>query len=197
MDKVEFKKRLTTIIFNIIETLIIMLVGMLLKLPITYIILVLFTFLTTRLIIAKSTNTKPLHFKTWYRCLVWSLLVMLSLFVLLHVDLIISITFAIFTAYVMSGKCNIEDMYLWKAADEPGKYQDVVDFIKYNPLDTKLLEFEDKIKTKSNEEYLLYKYRFKQGRTFDEIRDILDMPNPRIVEHLDKISFALRLYCGI
>jgi len=27
--------------------------------------------------------------------------------------------------------------------------------------------------------------------------ELLDMDNPRIVEHLDKIAFALRLYCGI
>ena len=193
----KFKKFLPTIIFNIVETITVVLMGMLLKLPVNYIILVLFTFIITRFTIAKFTHSKALHFKTWYRCLIWSLLIMLSLFVLLHVDLTISITFAVFAAFVMTNKSNINDMYLWKSADEPGKYQDVVDFIKYNSLDTKLLEFEDKIKTKSNEEYLLYKYRFKEGRTFDEIRDILDMPNPRIVEHLDKISFALRLYCGI
>lgn len=194
----EFKKRLPSYIFSIAETIIVVLIGMLLKLPINYIILVLFTFIITRFIIARSTHNKLIHFKTWYRCLIWSLLVMLSLFVLLHVDLVISITFAIFSAFIMTGKSNIEDMYLWKNSDDPSKYQDVIEYVKYNSLDDKLLEFEDKIRNRDKLEYLIYKYKFKENKTFNEMSELLDnMSNPRIVEHLDKISFALRLYCGI
>ena len=122
---------------------------------------------------------------------------MLSLFVLFKVDLVICITFAIFTAYILTGKANIQDMYLWKNYDEPSKYQDIMDYIKYNELDDRLLEFETKIKHKNNLEYLIYKYRFKDAKTFSEISELLDMDNPRIVEHLDKIAFAIRLYCGI
>ena len=122
---------------------------------------------------------------------------MLSLFVLLKVDLVVSIMFAIFAAFIMTGKSNVLDMYLWKNSEEPSKYQDIIEYIKYNELDDKLLEFERKIKERDNLEYLLYKYRFKEGRTFNEISELLDIDNPRIVEHLDKIAFAIRLYCGI
>lgn len=187
-----FKKILPSLIFNIAETTIIVLMGVLMRLPITYIILVMLTFMITRGFFGKS-----LHFKTWYRCLVWSALVMLSLFVLLKVDLTISITFAIFAAFIMTGRSNIKDMYLWKNYDEPSKYQDIIDYIKYNELDDKLLEFERKIKERSNLEYLIYKYKFKDGKTFSEMSELLDLDNPRIVEHLDKIAFAMRLYCGI
>lgn len=122
---------------------------------------------------------------------------MLSLFVLLKIDLVVSIMFAIFAAFIMTGKSNILDMYLWKNSEEPSKYHDIIEYIKYNELDDKLLEFERKIKERDNLEYLLYKYRFKEGRTFNEISELLDIDNPRIVEHLDKIAFAIRLYCGI
>ena len=122
---------------------------------------------------------------------------MLSLFVLLKIDLVVSIMFAIFAAFIMTGKSNILDMYLWKNSEEPSKYHDITEYIKYNELDDKLLEFERKIKERDNLEYLLYKYRFKEGRTFNEISELLDIDNPRIVEHLDKIAFAIRLYCGI
>lgn len=122
---------------------------------------------------------------------------MLSLFVLLKVDLVVSIMFAIFSAFIMTGKSNISDMYLWKNGDVPSKYQDIMDYIKYNELDDKLLEFENKIKERNNLEYLIYKYKFKEGKTFAEMSELLDMDNPRIVEHLDKIAFAIRLYCGI
>lgn len=187
-----FKKILPSLIFNIAETAIIILMGMLLKLPINYIVLVMLTFMLTRGLFGK-----PLHFKTWYRCLVWSTLVMLSLFVLLKVDLIISITFAVFAAFIMTGKSNINDMYLWKNSGEPSKYEDITDYIKYHELDDRLLEFENKIKNRNSLEYLIYKYRFKDGKTFCEISELLDMDNPRIVEQLDKIAFAIRLYCGI
>lgn len=186
------KNILSSLIFNIAETVLIFLMGRLLGLPVNYIIIIMLTFM-----ISRGCFGKALHFKTWYRCLVWSLLILLSLFVLLKVDLVISIMFAIFSAFIMTGKSNIEDMYLWSRKDEPSKYQDIIDFIKYNELDDKLLEFEEKIKKRDNREYLIYKYRFKEGKTFAEISELLDMEGPRIAQHLDKIAFAMRLYCGI
>ena len=193
MEKAEkIKITISTILFSVIETIIIFLTGQLLDINIKYILLVMLTFL-----ISRGCFGKALHFKSWYRCLIWSLLIMLSLFVLLKVDLIISILFAIFSAFIMTGKSNIKDMYLWNNHNEPSKYQDIADFIKYNAFDDKLLAFEKKLKDTNSVEYLVYKYRFKDGKTFKEISQSLDMDRPRIVEKLDKIAFAIRLYCGI
>ena len=114
---------------------------------------------------------------------------MLSLFLILKIDLTLSILFAIYSAFIMTGKSNIQDMYLWNNNNEPSKYQDVIEYIKYN-------EFDDKLKER-NPEYLIYKYRFKDGKTFAEISELLDMDTPRIVEYLDKIAFAIRIYCKI
>lgn len=147
--------------------------------------------------ISRGLFGNPLHFKTWYRCLIWSLLILTSLFVILKIDFILCVLFAIFSAFLMTGKSNIQDMYLWKSDGEPSKYQDIINYIKYNELEDKLIEFERKIKDRDNLEYLIYKYRFKDAKTFNEISELLDMDNPRIVEHLDKIAFAIRLYCGI
>ena len=186
------KKLIKSLIFNIAETILIFLIGRLLMLPINFIIVVMLTFMISRGCFGKS-----LHFKTWYRCLIWSALILLSLFLILKIDLKISILFTIFSGFIMTGKSNISDMYLWKGKDEVSKYQDIIDYIKYNELDDKLLEFERKVKERNNLEYLIYKYRFKEGKTFTEISELLDMDNPRIVEQLDKIAFAIRLYCGI
>ena len=86
---------------------------------------------------------------------------------------------------------------MWNNNGEPSKYQDIINFIKYNQLDDRLIEFENKLKNMDSVEYLVYKYRFKENRTFAEIREILDMENPRIVEKLDKIALAIRIYCRI
>lgn len=187
-----FKVIVGSLIFNIAETSLIFLTGLLLELPINHIILIMLTFMVSRGFFGKA-----LHFKTWYRCLVWSLLILLSLFVLLKVDLIISTLFAIFSAFIMTGKADIKDMYLWNNHNEPSKYQDVMEFVKYNEFNDGLIDFEKKLSDKNALEYLVYKYRFKENKTFSEISELLDLENPRIVEILDKIAFALRLYCKI
>lgn len=97
----------------------------------------------------------------------------------------------------MTGRSNINDMYLWKNNGEPSKYQDILDFIKYHELDDKLIEFERKVKERDTLEYLIYKYRFKEGKTFNEMSELLDMDGPRIAQRLEKIAFAIRIYCGI
>ena len=193
MEEKDLKTIVESIIFNIAETLLILLIGLALDLQVKYIIIVMLSFLISRGLFGR----KSIHFKDWYRCLIWSLLIMFSLFVLFKVDLVVSIMFAIFSALIMSNRCNVLELYLWNNSGDRTKYQDVIDFVKYNELDTKLLEFESKIKSRGNLEYLLYKYRFKEGKTFLEISELLDMETPRISEHLDKIAFALRLYCGI
>lgn len=188
----KFKEILPTLIFNVAETIIIFLVGLLLNIPIKYIILIMLTFMISRGFFGKS-----LHFKTWYRCLIWSTLIMLSLFVLFKVDLVVSIMFAIFSAFIMTGKSNIKDMYLWNTDGTPSKYADVAEYVKYNRFDDRLIEFEKKLEQLDGVEYLVYKYRFKDGKTFSEISELLDMDNPRIVEKLDKVAFAIRIYCKI
>lgn len=121
---------------------------------------------------------------------------MLSLFLILKVDLVISILFTIYAAFIMTGKSNIKDMYLWNNNNEPSKYQDIIEYIKYHEFDDTLIEFENKLKEK-NLDYLIYKYRFKDHKTFAEISDPLEMETPRIAEHLNKIAFAIRIYCKI
>jgi len=185
------KTFMKTIVFNIAETILIFLTGKLLNLPVNYIIMIMLTFMISRAFFGKA-----LHYKTWYRCLIASLLILMSLFVLFHVSLIVSIMFAIFTAFIMTGKSNIQDMYLWKPANE-SKYKDIEEYIKYNEFSNNLLDFEEALKRRDNLLYLIYKYRFKDKMTFTEMSEKLDMENPRIVEKLNQIALAIRITCGI
>lgn len=180
-----------SIIFNLAESLIIILIGLLLEIDIRLIILLIILFAILRMSFGKA-----MHYKDWYRCLVWSTLVFLSLFVVAKVDLMICIILTIFAAYILTGKGNINDMYMWKN-NKPSKYYDIEEYIKYHSLDSLLLDFESKLKSQDNLDFLIYKYRFKDNMTFSEIVERLDLDNPRIVEKLDKIAFAMRLYCGI
>lgn len=187
----KYKYFLGSLIFNIAETVLIFLIGKLLDLPIKEIIIVMLSFT-----ISRGCFGNALHFKDWYRCLVWSALILLSLFLILKVDLTISILFTIFGAFIMTGKSNIKDMYLWDN-NKPSKYSDIEEFIKYHEYDDELIEFENKVKKQDSKTYLIYKYRFKENKSFGEISELLKIPTNRLTEELDKVAFSLRIYCKI
>lgn len=161
----KLKKILPTLIFNIVETLIIFMCGIALNLEIKYILVIMLTFMISRGFFGKA-----LHFKTWYRCLIWSSFVMLSLFVLLKVDLILSILFAIFSAFIMTGKSNIEDMYMWTG--KISKYDALKDFVALSPNHPILLEHEDYWRKNYPVRYEIFRMYFRENRTYQEIADI-------------------------
>ena len=184
------KSFLFSLFFNIIETIIIFMVGLIFELSHNEIIVLMLTFFFTRLLCGK-----PKHYATWYRCLVWSLLVFTSLFALTNLHIMAVLLLTVFTGYIATGRADISDMYMWKG--KSSKNKDVEEYIKYHPLDDKLLEFENKLKQQDNLSYLLYKYRYKENLSFTEIADKIDLDTPRVSEQIDKIAFSLRIYCGI
>ena len=177
--------------FNIIETVIIFLLGNIFNVDMNIRIMFMVTFFLTRMIIGK-----PKHYNKAYRCALWSFLVFLSLYSLSNLELPVIILLTVFTGFISTGRADIKDMYLWNNGSS-SKYADVEEYIEYHFLDEKLLDLEEKIKRQDNLDYLIYKYRFKDKLTFSEISDKLNIDNPRIVERLNKIAFAIRLYCGI
>lgn len=158
----KLKKLLPTLIFNIVETLIIFMCGLALNLEMKYIIMIMLTFM-----ISRGCFGKALHFKTWYRCLVWSLLILLSLFVLLKVDLVISIMFAIFSAFIMTGKSNICDMYLWTG--RVSKYDALKNFIAISPNHPILLEHEEYWRKNYPMRYEIFQLYFRENQTYEYI----------------------------
>lgn len=186
----KFKYYLPSIIFNVAEVSIIFLVGRLLKLSLEQMLIIFCLFVMIRVNLGGA-----LHYKSPYKCAVWSTLVFLSLFSLANAGLIISIIMTIFCAFILTTKGNIEDGLMWKG--KQSNYSDIEEYIKYNSLDDKLIEFENKLKNQDNLLFLLYKYRFKDGYTFSVISEKTGLENPRIAEKLDKIAFSIRIYCSI
>lgn len=180
------KKKLLVFLFNICEFITTFLFGKLLKLPNDIILIIMLLFVLVRM-----TFGKPLHYKSPYRCFIMTLLVFLSMFVVFHVNLYVSILFTIFDAYLLTGKGDINEVFMWNG--KTSKYQDIFDFIKYNPYNERLLKFEEALKNQDNLSYMIYKYRFKDKMTFEEISNRLDIDNPRISEIQDSIAFAFRI----
>lgn len=177
-------KKFKIILFNLIEMLCILLIGKLLNISLAYRLIIIFVFIITRM-----TFGKTLHYKSPYRCFVMTLAIFLSLFIVFQVNIYLSIVIAIFDGYLLTGKANIEDMFMWNG--KTSKYQDIIDFVKYNP--DKMIDFEDRLEEQDNLDYLIYKYRFKENLTFEKISELLDLDTPRISERQDKIALAIRM----
>lgn len=185
------KKFWVSLFFNILETIIVYMIGLIFKVSHNEIIVIMITFFFTRLLCGK-----PKHFATWYRCFVWSLLVSTSLFALTDLHIFVILLLSAFTGYLSTGKADINDMYMWKG--KSSKNKDVEEYIKYHPLDDKLLEFEEKLRKQDNLLFLIYKYRYKENKSFAEIAELLgDMPTCDISNKLDGIALTIRIYCGI
>ena len=166
---------------------------MLLGVPNNVNILITSTFCIVKLIFVKNGK----HYKKWWQCIVWSTLTFLSLYLLSSLDIFSIILLTIFTALLTTNYTNIPEILQWKKKSEPSKYQDIIDYIKYNPLNDNLLEFEKKLKADDKLLYMIYKYKFKDNKSFGDISDLLDIETNRITENLDKIAFAIRMYCNI
>ena len=169
------KNIITTIIFNIAETILIFLVGILLKLEVNNIIMVMLCFMISRGFFGKS-----LHFKTWYRCLIWSSLILLSLFLVLRIDLKISILFTIFSAFIMTGTSNIKDMYLWTG--KVSKYNALKDFVSLSPNNPIILEHEEYWRKNYPIRYEIFKMYFRENKTYQEIVELKGLEDNSIIK---------------
>lgn len=184
------RKILFGLFFNIIETIVIFMTGLIFNLEPSFIIVLMVTFFLSRLLYGQ-----PKHYNKWYRCFIWSLLTFTSVYALTDLHIIATILLTIFAGFIATGRADINDLYQWKGKNT--KYEDIEEYIKYNSMNDNLIQFEKKLKEQDNLLFLLYKYRFKENLTFAEISEKLDLENPRIVEKLNTIAFSIRIYCGI
>lgn len=179
-----------TIVFNIVELIAINLLGIALGVDINMCIFICITFF-----IIRATIGKPMHYKAWYRCAIWSTFTFFSLYLLSDLNELAILFLTVFTAIISTGKADVNNMLMWKG--NASKYEDVADFVRLHPLDSNLIEFEQKLKSKNDVQYLIYKYRFRENLTFQQIEERLDISTQRISEELSSISLAIRVYCDI
>lgn len=184
------KIMVNAILFNLIEIICVMLIGLSLSINIKNVIIITFLFPTFRFIFKK-----PMHYKSPYLCFLITISLFFTLFLLLKVDLLVSIILTIFNSYILTNNANVFDIFMWSG--KKTQYQDIIDYIKYNPLNSKIKEFEEKIQEQDNLSYLIYKYRFKDMLTFAEISERLDIETNRITEIQDKVAFTFRVFIGL
>lgn len=190
MDK-DKRRFIVSLIFNIVETIIIFMIGLIFKVNINLIIILMMLFFLTRLFCGR-----PKHYATWYRCLIWSTLIFTSLFALTDLHILATILLTIFTAYIATGKADISDIFMWDG--EHSLNREVFDWVKYNQDNVELRKYEEKLKETDKKKYYIFKYRFREFKSYKEINELMDLGGTqRVTEELKIIShfieYSIRL----
>lgn len=189
MDKVKIMNFIRVLVFNILETIVIFLLGKIFSVKVSIRIVLMGTFFLTRMIIGE-----PKHYKKAYMCALWSSLVFLSLYSLSSLDLIAIIILTVFTGFISTGRADINDMFMWGG----NKLNNVVfDWVKFNQNNAQLLSYEQKLKETDNRKYIIFKYRFREFKSYSEIAELMEIDVQRISDEIKIMShfieYSIRL----
>lgn len=177
--------------FNLAETLIIFLLGEIFDVKISQRIMFMVLFFLTRMIIGN-----PKHYNKAYRCALWSILVFLSLYLLSTLDMYAIILLTIFTAFISTGRADINDMYMWKGNT---LNQEVFEWVKFNQNNKLLKDYENKLKETDKKKYYIFEYRFRKFKSYNDIADLMDIDVRRVTEEIKIIShyieYSIKFEC--
>ena len=184
-----FVKQLPSIIFNVSELLIVILIGVLLQLGLDKMIILVLLFSICRMAFKKA-----LHYKDWKRCILMTSLFFLSLFIVAKADFLLALVLTIFEAMILTGNGNINDTFMW-GGNKLNK--EVFDWVKFNPDNEKLLKYEKDLKENDKQKYIIFKYRFREFKSYSDISKLMDIDVQRISDEIKIIShfieYSIRL----
>lgn len=196
MNKKEF---IYSTIFNVVETLIIILLGVVMRVKIEEIIILFCLF-----VISRTTCYKPMHYKSPILCMIWSSAIFASFFLLTKVNIFLAMTMTVFAGYIVTEKANLKDMYMYyKSKEDKGKYKEMIEYVAKNADSEEIKIFEKKLR-KINEKYKdrydkdffkIYKFKFKEDKSFEYIKKECNIcDNHELIKILDIIFFSFNIY---
>lgn len=173
--KKEMKNFIKVLLFNIVETIIIFMIGLIFKLEPNYIITLMITFFLTRIVCGQ-----PKHYKKAYQCFVWSTLTFTSVYALTNLNIIVVILLTIFTGYIATGKADIRDIFMWKGNNS--KYSALIDFISLSPNNSIILEHEEYWRKNYPIRFEIFRLFFRERKTYEEIMEIKDLEDSKLIQ---------------
>lgn len=106
-------------------------------------------------------------------------------------SLVLSTLLCVLGCYATStlpNKQELKGKLFFGKKSENGKYADLFRFVKFNPTDKKLCQYEDRLKETDMFTYYIFKYIFRDGLTWDQTMDKLDIYERK---ELDKEIYAI------
>lgn len=154
-----------SILFNIFETIMLVVFGLLFKISYRDMVIVFLSFEISRFYFKM-----PKHYKEWQKCLIWTLIIFVSTFVVARVDITVGVMCSVFIAYILSGKADIKDTYMWSG--KVSKYDSLRDFVGISPNNPIILDYESYWRVNYPLRYEIFKLFYRERKSYQEIRDI-------------------------
>lgn len=191
MKKEFVKYYLPNILFNLLEIITIILIGVCFNVQLKHILAIFIAFVINKLIFGKS-----MHYKDWKLCLLWSILLFISYYLLSKVDIKIAlmgtITFIFFTE--KANIKNLDKLFFW-GGNVLNK--EVFDWVRFNPDNELLKKYEKDLYEKDKMKYYIFKYRFREFKTYNEIAELIGKDKQRISDEIKIMShfieYSIRL----
>ena len=148
----------------------------------------------------RSKFEEPIHANGLNVCFFLTILFYILLYLVIKLSdylmgetfaLILSTCLCILGCYATSTFPNIQEekgKLFFGRKKENGKYADLHRFVKFNPMDKRLCQYEDRMKDTDLITYYIFKYIFRDGLTWDETMDKLDIYERK---ELDKEIYAI------
>ena len=191
MRKTFFNYYLPNILFNVFEIFVIFMIGVVLNVPIEYILVIFISFILNKVIFGKS-----MHYKDWYLCFIWSSLLFTSFYLLSKIDIKIAV-FSTCTFVFFSNRTNIKDLnslFFWGGNK---LNTEVFNWVKFNQENAKLKKYEENLKETDKQKYYIFRYRFREFKSYNQIADLMDMDAQRISDEIKIMShfieYSIRL----
>lgn len=180
---------LPSIIFNVAEFLVVILIGELLGLSLSKLMILLLLFA-----IIRTSLKDAIHYKDWKKCFLMTTLFFTSLFIVAKVDFLLAFLMAIFEAIILTKHGDINDVFMWGGNK---LNQDVYDWVRFNPNNQKLLKYEQDLKEYDTQKYIIFEYRFREFKSYSQISKLMDIDVQRISDEIKIIShfieYSIRL----
>lgn len=193
MGNVLYKKLLyitPTVIFNLLELLILIGLGAIIKIPIWEVITILMVFMLVRNLVGEGK-----HYRNPILCLVWSSIVFAALFVSARFNFTLAVVLTVFYATAQTGKVDVRDAFMWKSKNND--YQYLQEFVNKMKGTETLAVFENKLRFVNPMVYKVYHYRFKEDYSFTAISGMMKIDTRRISEMLKTLETTMNVYFTI
>lgn len=180
---------LPTIIFNVLEFALVLILGNLFHASIPNMISIVFVFMITRNLAGEGSGK---HYKNPILCLIWSVIMFTTLSGISTVSFILSIILTIFYALVQTNRFDVTEAFMWKGKETSYGY--LKEFVERMEGTSALSNFENKLAKVNPKAYKVYYYRFKKDCSFHDISEILEVDNRRISEILKSLELCIKIY---
>lgn len=187
--KQKIEKYLPSIIYSLLEVLVGILIGNLLGLKCTNSLSLILLFSIIRMVFKDC-----LHYKSCIKCFVWTEIFYCEMFLICKIDFLLSILFAIFSAFILTGRGNISDMFMWGGNK---LNNNVYDWVKFNQDNEKLKQYEENLRKTDKKKYFIFIYRYREFKSYSDISKIMDIDIQRICDEINIMShfieYSIRL----